>query len=124
MKRVDLVILGAGAAAQAGLDYARKNGARVHRLDEDGVHLERLADGWLAGGVPAHRVLLAGPRALDIWQRAGGEVVENPAIGAKVPAPGALAGVEVAGQALGVVGARAEAKSGRFRARLLLATLD
>ncbi|HHB80596.1 MAG TPA: hypothetical protein ENK83_02450, partial [Aliiroseovarius sp.] len=78
---MDLLILGAGAAAQAGQADARARAVRVLGQDADGACLERVADGWLINGVCARRVLLAGRDALAIWQRAGGAVVLNPALG-------------------------------------------
>jgi len=121
---VALLIVGDTPAGRAALEYAQKTGAQVVFFPAEGVALRPVPGGW---GVDDHRaraVLLAGESALQIWRAAGGAVVENPALSRLVPVPGSLAGVEVAGAGLGVSGAAAQAKSGRFRARLLLGKLD
>ena len=120
---VDLLIVGRGGAALAAWEYAASVGAVAGRVREAEAVLCPLPGGWEVAGQGARAVLLAGPRALAIWQAAGGAVVVNPVLGRGVPVPGALPGVEVAGAGLGVEGAPARAKSGRFRARKLLRAL-
>ncbi len=121
MKAVDLLIVGEGAATEAAHAYARRAGTAVRVLP--GGVLRAGVAGWEVDGIAARAVLLAGADALEIWQAAGGAVVENPVLGRAVPRPGGLPGVEVAGAGLGVEGAAAQAKSGRFRARKLLGEL-
>ena len=118
----DLLVVGAGPAAAAALEWARGQGVAVAQVDEAGARLAPgPGGGWQVAGRAARAVVLAGPGGLEIWRAAGGAVADNPALGRPVPVAGSLPGVEVAGPGLGIGAPAAQAKSGRYRARRALA---